>query len=141
MARPATERLVQHQIQTRVPRVPQRRRRAPARRVMSARLAGSANGPAPVDARATAGIARAATLVDAWKAGIAAPAHHTADPTAAGATGGPSARTCDADLRRRMRAHRTGEPPALGLDASQRRADSCACASARAARACRSPPP
>ncbi len=38
-----------------------------------------------------AGIARAAPLVDAWKAGIAAPAHHTADPTAAGATGGPSA--------------------------------------------------
>ncbi len=50
MARPATERLVQHQIQTRVPRLPQRRRRALTRRVMGARLAGSANGPAPAPA-------------------------------------------------------------------------------------------
>jgi len=93
MARTPTERLLQQQIQTRFPRLSRHWRRALARWVLGARLAGSAKRPALAHARATAGIARAATLADAWDAWIAAPAHRidTADPPAAGAAGGPSA--------------------------------------------------
>ncbi len=104
MARTPTERLLQ-QIQTLFPRLSRHWRRALARWVLGARLAGSANRPALAPARATAGIARAATLADAWDAWIAAtladawdawiaaPAHRidTADPPAAGAAGGQSA--------------------------------------------------
>jgi hypothetical protein len=93
MARTPTERLLQQQIQTRFPRLSRHWRRALARWVLGARLAGSANRPALAHALATAGIARAATLADAWDAWIAAPAHRidTADPPAAGAAGDPSA--------------------------------------------------
>ena len=111
MARTPTERLLQQQIQTLVPRLARHRRRALARWVVGALLAGSAHRPALAPARATAGIARAATLADAWDAGIAAPAHliDTADPPAAGATGGPSAgvRRRPAPLDSRARDRRT----------------------------------
>ena len=92
---------------------------------MGARLAGSANRPALAHALATAGIARAATLADAWDAWIAAPAHliNTADPPAAGAPPVVSPLACGADLLRWIRAHWTGGPLVLGLDASHRRAD------------------
>jgi len=88
-------------------------------------LAGSANRPALVHALATAGIARAATLADAWDAWIAAPAHliNTADPTAAGAPPVVRLRACGADLRHRIRAHGTGGPLAPARDAAHRRAD------------------
>jgi len=93
MARTPTERLLQQQIQTLFPRLSRHWRRALARWVLGALLAGSANRPALAPALATAGIARAATLADAWDAWIAAPAHRidTADPPAAGAAGGQSA--------------------------------------------------
>ena len=125
MARTPTERLLQQQIQTLFPRLSRHRRRALARWVVGARLAGSAHRPALAPARATAGIARAATLADAWDAGIAAPAHRidTADPPAAGAPPVVRPRACGADLRRGIRAHGTGGPLVLGLDASHRRAD------------------
>jgi hypothetical protein len=144
MARTPTERLLQ-QIQTLVPRLARHRRRALARGVVGARVAGSAHRPALAPALATAGIARAATLADAGDAGIAAPTYpiDTADPTAAGAAGGPSAgvrrrqfhshprrrpgpvrpRACGADLRRGIRAHGTGGPLAPERDAAHRRAD------------------
>ena len=100
-------------------------RRALARWVLGARLAGSANRPALAHALATAGIARAATLADAWDAWIAAPAHRsdTADPPAAGAPPVVSPLACGADLLRWIRAHWTGGPLVLGLDASHRRDD------------------
>ncbi len=75
MSRTSTERLLQQQIQTLFPRLSRHRRRALARWVLGAFLAGSANRPALAPALATAGIARAATLADAWDAWIAAPAH------------------------------------------------------------------
>ena len=62
MVRTPTERLLQQQIQTLVPRLARHRRRALARGVVGARVAGSAHRPALGPARATAGIARAATL-------------------------------------------------------------------------------
>ena len=68
MSRTSTERLLQQQIQTLVPRLARHRRRALARWVVGALLAGSAHRPALAPARATAGIARAATLADAWDA-------------------------------------------------------------------------
>ena len=122
MARTPTERLLQQQIQTLVPRLARHRRRALARWVVGALLAGSAHRPALGPARVTAGIARAATLADA---GIAAPAHliNTADPPAAGAPPVVRPRACGADLRRGIRAHGTGGPLVLGLDAAHRRAD------------------
>jgi hypothetical protein len=125
MARTPTERLLQQQIQTLVPRLARHRRRALARWVVGALLAGSAHRPALAPARATAGIARAATLADAGDAGIAAPAHliNTADPPAAGAPPVVRPRACGADLRRGIRAHGTGGPLVLGLDAAHRRAD------------------
>ena len=135
MSRTSTERLLQQQIQTLFPRLSRHRRRALARWVVGALLAGSANRPALAPARATPGIARAATLADAWDAGIAAPAHlmNTADPTAAGARRRSiRALACGADLRRGMRAHATGArgTPLIGALAS-----SCgACASAIGAR-------
>ena len=90
--------------------------------------------PAPAPARATAGIARASALADAWDTGIAAPAHpiNTADPPAASAPPVVSPLACGADLRRGMRAHATGArgTPLIGALAS-----SCgACASAIGAR-------
>jgi hypothetical protein len=125
MSRTSTERLLQQQIQTLFPRLSRHRRRALARWVLGALLAGSANRPALVHALATAGIARAATLADAWDAWIAAPAHRidTADPPAAGAPPVVSPLACGADLLRWIRAHWTGGPLVLGLDASHRRAD------------------
>jgi hypothetical protein len=123
MARTPTERLLQQQIQTLVPRLSRHRRRALARWVVGALLAGSAHRPALGPARATAGIARAATLADAGDAGIAAPAHQTTDPPAAGAPPVVRPRACGADLRRGIRAHGTGGPLGLGLDAAHRRAD------------------
>ena len=124
MARTPTERLLQQQIQTLFPRLSRHRRRALARWVVGALLAGSAHRPALAPALATAGIARAATLADAWDAGIAAPAHRidTADPPAAGAPPVVRPRACGADLRRGIRAHGTGGPLVLG-HASHRRAD------------------
>ena len=88
-------------------------------------MAGSANRPALAPALATAGIARAATLADAWDAGIAAPAHllNTADPPAAGAPPVVRPLACGAALRRWIRAHGTGGPLVLGRDASHRRDD------------------
>ena len=142
MSRTSTERLLQQQIQTLFPRLSRHRRRALARWVLGALLAGSANRPALGPALATAGIARAATLADAWDAGIAAPAHliDTADPPAAGATGGPSA-----GVRRRPAPldSRTGPAdrscsgwmPPIGALTSF----CCACASASGALPCRSP--
>jgi len=129
MSRTSTERLLQQQIQTLFPRLSRHRRRALARWVLGALLAGSANRPALVHALATAGIARAATLADAGDAGIAAPAHliahliNTADPTAAGAPPVVRLRACGADLRHRIRAHGTGGPLAPARDAAHRRAD------------------
>ena len=123
MDRTSTERLLQQQIQTLVPRWAHHRRRALARGVVGARVAGSAHRPALGPARATAGIARAATLADAGDAGIAAPAHQTTDPPAAGAPPVVSPLACGADLLRGIRAHGTGGPLGLGLDASHRRAD------------------
>ena len=125
MARTPTERLLQQQIQTLVPRLARHRRRALARGVVGARVAGSANRPALGPARVTAGIARAATLADAWDAGIAAPAHlmNTADPTAAGAPPVVRPRACGADLLHWIRAHGTGGPLAPARDAAHRRAD------------------
>ena len=125
MSRTSTERLQQQQIQTLVPRLARHRRRALARGVVGALLAGSAHRPALGSARATAGIARAATLADAWDAGIAAPAHlmNTADPTAAGAPPVVHPRACGADLRRGIRVHGTGGPLAPARDAAHRRAD------------------
>ena len=92
---------------------------------MGALLAGSAKRPALAPARATAGIARAATRADAGDAGIAAPAHlmTTADPTAAGAPPVVRPRACGADLRRGIRVHGTGGPLAPARDAAHRRAD------------------
>ncbi len=81
MARTPTERLLQQQIQTLFPRLARHRRRALSRRVVGAFLAGSANGPALALALATTGIARAATLADAWDAWIATPAHPSTSPT------------------------------------------------------------
>ena len=100
MARTPTERLLQQQIQTLFPRLSRHRRRALARWVLGALLAGSANRPALAPALATAAIARAATLADAWDAWIAAPAHliNTADPPAAGAPPVVSPLACGADL-------------------------------------------
>jgi hypothetical protein len=125
MARTPTERLLQQQIQTLFPRLSRHWRRALARWVLGALLAGSANRPALAPALATAGIARAATLADAWDAWIAAPAHRidTADPPAADAPPVVSPLACGADLLRWIRAHWTGGPLVLGLDASHRRAD------------------
>jgi len=125
MARTPTERLLQQQIQTLFPRLSRHRRRALARWVVGALLAGSAHRPALAPALATAGIARAATLADAWDAWIAAPAHpiDTADPPAAGAPPVVRPLACGADLRRGIRAHGTGGPLVLGLDAAHRRAD------------------
>ena len=125
MDRTSTERLQQQQIQTLVPRLARHRRRALARWVVGALLAGSAHRPALAPALATAGIARAATLADAGDAGIAAPAHliNTADPPAAGAPPVVRPRACGADLLRGIRAHGTGGPLVLGLDAAHRRAD------------------
>jgi hypothetical protein len=123
MSRTSTERLLQQQIQTLFPRLSRHRRRALARWVLGALLAGSANRPALVHALATAGIARAATLADAWDAWIAAPAHQTTDPPAAGAPPVVSPLACGADLLRGIRAHWTGGPLVLGLDASHRRED------------------
>jgi hypothetical protein len=125
MARTPTERLLQQQIQTLFPRLSRHWRRALARWVLGARLAGSAHRPALAPALATAGIARAATLADAWDAWIAAPAHRidTADPPAAGAPPVVRPLACGADLLRWIRAHWTGGPLVLGLDASHRRAD------------------
>ena len=125
MDRTSTERLLQQQIQTLVPRWAHHRRRALARGVVGARVAGSAHRPALGPARATAGIARAATLADAGDAGIAAPAHlmNTADPTAAGAPPVVRPRACGADLRRGIRVHGTGGPLAPARDAAHRRAD------------------
>jgi hypothetical protein len=125
MSRTSTERLLQQQIQTLFPRLSRHRRRALARWVLGALLAGSAHRPALAPALATAGIARAATLADAWDAWIAAPAHRidTADPPAAGAPPVVSPLACGADLLRWIRAHWTGGPLVLGLDASHRRAD------------------
>jgi hypothetical protein len=54
MARTPTERLLQQQIQTLVPRLSRHRRRALARWVLGALLAGSANRPALAPALATA---------------------------------------------------------------------------------------
>ena len=71
--------------------------------------------------RSTAGIARAATLADAWDAWIAAPAHQTTDPPAAGAPPVVSPLACGADQLRWLRAHGTGGPLGLGRDASHRR--------------------
>jgi hypothetical protein len=125
MSRTSTERLLQQQIQTLFPRLSRHRRRALARWVLGALLAGSAHRPALAPALATAGIARAATLADAWDAWIAAPAHliNTADPPAAGAPPVVSPLACGADLLRWIRAHGTGGPLVLGLDASHRRDD------------------
>jgi hypothetical protein len=123
MSRTSTERLLQQQIQNLFPRLSRHRRRALARWVLGALLAGSANRPALAPALATAGIARAATLADAWDAWIAAPAHQTTDPPAAGAPPVVSPLACGADLLRWIRAHWTGGPLALGLDASHRRDD------------------
>jgi hypothetical protein len=69
MSRTSTERLLQQQIQTLFPRLSRHRRRALARWVLGALLAGSANRPALGPALATAGIARAATLADAGMPG------------------------------------------------------------------------
>ena len=77
MACTHTERL-QPQIQPRLPRLSRHRRCALARRVVG-------DDPALVPALDAAGITRAVTLADAWDAGIAAPAHQTAAPSAAGA--------------------------------------------------------
>ena len=125
MSRTSTERLLQQQIQTLFPRLARHRRRALARWVVGALLAGSAHRPALAPARATAGIACAATLADAWDAWIAALAHRidTADPPAAGAPPVVRPRACGADLRRGIRAHGTGGPLAPGRDAAHRRAD------------------
>ena len=98
MARTPTER--QQQIQTLFPRLARHRRRALSRWVVGAFLAGSASGPALAPALATTGIARAATLADAWDAWIAPPAHpiDTADPPAAGAPPVVRPLACCADL-------------------------------------------
>ena len=123
MSRTSTERLLQQQIQTLFPRLSRHRRRALARWVLGALWAGSANRPALAPALATAGIARASTLADAWDAWIAAPAHQTTDPPAAGAPPVVRPLACGADLLRWIRAHWTGGPLVLGLDASHRRDD------------------
>jgi len=115
MACTHTERL-QPQIQPRLPRLSRHRRCALARRVVG-------DDPALVPALDAAGITRAVTLADAWDAGIAAPAHQTTDPPAAGAPPVVRPRACGADLRHRIRAHGTGGPLVLGLDAAHRRAD------------------
>ena len=123
-----TQRLLLPQRQPRVPRP------GPHPLVPFARGGGVGGGgvpawrgtpPAPAPARATAGIARASALADAWDTGIAAPAHpiNTADPPAAGAPPVVSPLACGADLLRGIRAHGTGGPLVLGLDASHRRAD------------------
>ena len=123
MSRTSTERLLQQQIQTLFPRLSRHRRRALARGVLGALLAGSAHRPALGPALATAGIARAATLADAWDAWIAAPAHQTTDPPAAGAPPVVSPPACGADLLRWIRAHWTGGPLVPARDAAHRRAD------------------
>jgi len=72
MVRTSTEQLVPQQNQALLPCVYRHRRRALARWIVGTLVAGNATGSALVHVLATAEIARATTLADAWKAWIAA---------------------------------------------------------------------
>jgi len=85
MVRASTEQLVPQQNQALLPCVYRHRRRALARWIVGTLVAGNATGSALVHVLATAEIARATTLADAWKAWIAAPAQHLTAPPAADA--------------------------------------------------------
>lgn len=121
MAQKAPEKVVYSTIREHFPHLPRPIRRALARWVMGALLAGGANGPSLIDALDMAGVAAPSTLSDQWDSWLAQPAHQTSEPPEAGEAPILCPLACGVALLRWVLKLWQGGPLVLGMDASLRR--------------------
>jgi hypothetical protein len=121
MTRVPAEKVVRSIIHQPFPTLPRQQRRALARWVMGALLAGSAHGPSVIQALATAGVAAPSTLSDQWDAWLAQPAYQTTEPPHAEAPPLLSPLACGTWLLRWVVQLWTEDFLVLGVDASLRR--------------------